>query len=90
MKLTWPILECLVGSVLIIGTWDEICWVKADLLRVTERANLANLLNPLEASSSIGCFKAVISLKVNKNKTTTSLSFFIGAICSKSQSGVPN
>lgn len=82
-------LDCLVGSALIMERWEENCWVKADLLRVTERANFANLLNPLEASSSIGCFKAVISLNVNKNKTTTFRSFLIGAMWRSSQSGEP-
>lgn len=40
------------------------------------------------SSVSIGCFSAVMSLKVRRNNTTRSLSFFMGAICSSSHSGV--
>ena len=81
--------------------------------RVTERASLANLLNPLIRqnyvftfhisffniflslppisldSSSIGCFNAVMSLKVQRKRTTISLSFLMGDICINSQRGVP-
>jgi hypothetical protein len=71
------------------GTW-ELNWdTRTDLERVTERASLANLDRPPLASSvSIGCFKAVISRKVRRNRTTRSRSFLIGAICSSSHSGV--
>ncbi|KAH9426907.1 hypothetical protein DERP_003009 [Dermatophagoides pteronyssinus] len=58
-------------------------------LRVTERAKRANLLKPFCASSSIGCFNAVISRNVSKNNTTTSFSFLIGATCNNSHNGVP-
>ena len=40
-------------------------------------------------SSSIGCLRAVMSLKEQRKRTTTSRSFFTGDTCSKSQSGVP-
>lgn len=90
MILTWPKLDCLEGSALIIGIWDENCCAKTDRLRVTDRASLANLLSPLLASSSIGCFSAVISRNVSKNSTTTSFSFLIGAMCNRSHNGVPD
>ena len=41
------------------------------------------------ASSSMGCLRAVMSLKVQRNRTTTSLSFLIGEMCISSHSGVP-
>lgn len=44
---------------------------------------------PLHESSSIGCLKAVMSLKVQRNKTTLSCSFRIGAIFTKNHTGVP-
>lgn len=44
---------------------------------------------PLEDSSSIGCLKAVMSLKVQRKRTTLSCSFLIGAIFTKNQTGVP-
>lgn len=37
----------------------------------------------------MGCLKAVMSLKVQRNKTTLSCSFRIGAIFTKNQTGVP-
>ena len=40
-------------------------------------------------SSSIGCFKAVMSLNVHRKRTTCSFSFLIGAMCNRSHSGVP-
>ena len=40
-------------------------------------------------SSSIGCLSAIISLKVQRKRTTISLSFLIGDMCIKSQRGVP-
>ena len=40
-------------------------------------------------SSSIGCLSAVISLKVQRNRTTMSLSFLIGDMCINSHRGVP-
>ena len=40
-------------------------------------------------SSSIGCLRAVISLNVQRNRTTISLSFFMGEMCSNSHRGVP-
>lgn len=45
------------------------------------KKNLLNTANipPFASSLSIGCFKAVISRNVNKNSTTRSLSFRIGA-----------
>jgi hypothetical protein len=45
-------------------------------------------LPPLLSSDSIGCFRAVMSLKVSRNSTTRSRSFFMGAIWSSSHSGV--
>ena len=60
---------------------------------VTDLASLANLLSPATptslASSSMGCLRAVMSLKVQRNNTTTSLSFLIGDMCINSHSGVP-
>jgi hypothetical protein len=50
--------------------------------------NLPSYLPPLLSSLSIGCFRAVISRKVNKNKTTKSRSFRMGAICNRSHNGV--
>lgn len=44
---------------------------------------------PLEDSSSIGCLKAVMSLKVHRNRTTLSCSFLIGAIFTKNHTGIP-
>ena len=44
---------------------------------------------PFEESSSIGCLKAVMSLKVQRNRTTLSCSFLIGAIFTKNQTGIP-
>ena len=44
---------------------------------------------PFEESSSIGCLKAVMSLKVQRNNTTLSCSFLIGAIFTKNQTGIP-
>ena len=41
------------------------------------------------ASSSIGCLRAVMSLNVHRNNTTTSRSFLIGDMCIRSHSGVP-
>jgi len=49
---------------------------------------LYKVLVPLESSASIGCFNAVISRKVRRKSTTTSLSFLIGAICNKIHNGV--
>lgn len=46
-------------------------------------------LLPLEESSSIGCLKAVMSLNVQRNRTTFSCSFRMGAIFTKNQTGVP-
>lgn len=37
----------------------------------------------------MGCLKAVMSLKVQRNRTTFSCSFRIGAIFTKNQTGVP-
>lgn len=37
--------------------------------------------SPLAASSSMGCLKRVMSLKVQRKRTTLSFSFLIGAIC---------
>lgn len=37
--------------------------------------------SPLVASSSMGCLKRVMSLKVQRKRTTLSFSFLIGAIC---------
>ena len=45
-------------------------------------------LPPLLSSDSIGCFRAVMSLKVSRNSTTRSRSFFMGAIWSSSHNGV--
>lgn len=60
---------------------DVNCETRTERDRVTDLANFANFDRPPFGSSvSIGCFKAVISRKVNKNNTTRSLSFFIGAI----------
>lgn len=44
---------------------------------------------PLEESSSMGCLKAVMSLKVHRKRTTFSCSFRIGAILTKNHTGVP-
>ena len=44
---------------------------------------------PFEESSSIGCLKAVMSLKVQRNRTTLSCSFLIGAIFTKNHTGIP-
>ena len=44
---------------------------------------------PFAFSSSMGCFKAVISLKVQRIKITWSFSFLIGAIFNSSHSGDP-
>ena len=49
----------------------------------------SDLLMPFPASFSIGCLRAVMSLKVSKKRMTASFPFFIGAICNKSHSGVP-
>lgn len=57
--LTCPKLECFTGS-LIVGTCDTI----ADLLRVTDLANLANLLNPANRSPAVSIIK-------HKNKSNT-------------------
>lgn len=46
-------------------------------------------MNHLLPSSSIGCFRAVMSLNVHRNSTTCSFSFLIGAMCNRSHSGVP-
>ena len=56
---------------------------------VTMRVGLS-LVNspPLLSSVSMGCFSAVMSLKVRRNRTTRSRSFFIGAIWSSSHNGV--
>lgn len=43
---------------------------------------------PLLSSCSMGCLRAVMSLKVSRNRTTRSRSFLMGAICSSSHSGV--
>ena len=40
-------------------------------------------------SSSIGCLRAVMSLKEQRKRTTTSRSFFTGDTWSRSQRGVP-
>lgn len=91
-SLTCPIVEFLdMMSAFMMGRWDENCCARTDRLLVTERASRANLLSPVfvTSSSSIGCLSAVMSLNVSRNKTTTSFSFFIGAICSRSHSGVP-
>ena len=40
-------------------------------------------------SSSIGCLRAVMSLKEQRKRTTTSRSFFTGETWSRSQRGVP-
>lgn len=54
----------------------------------TTRVDRYNKSPPFVSSLSIGCFRAVISLKVSKNRTTISRSFLIGAICNKSHNGV--
>ncbi len=89
-RLTCPKPDCLVVSDFITGRCDENCCANTDRLRVTDRASRANLLNPFAASSSIGCFNAVMSRNVSKNRTTMSFSFLIGAICNNSHNGVPN
>ena len=43
---------------------------------------------PLFASSSMGCLRAVMSLKVHRNRTTASFSFLMGAMWSNSHNGV--
>lgn len=73
----------------ITGKLDDICVDNAERERVTVLARRANLLKFLLESSSIGFFRAVISRKVNKNKTTTFFSFLIGAIWSNNQIGTP-
>lgn len=57
-----------------------------NVIRKTERISWYR--PPLVSSVSMGCLSAVMSLKVRRNSTTRSLSFFIGAICSSSHSGV--
>lgn len=44
---------------------------------------------PLHESSSMGCLKAVMSLNVQRNRTTLSCSLRIGAIFTKNHTGVP-
>lgn len=41
-------------------------------------------------SSSIGCLKTVISLNVQRKRTTLSFSFLIGATCMYSHTGLPD
>ena len=77
-----------------VGTEDETKLEDIEALDlVTDLASLANLLSPATptslASSSMGCLRAVMSLKVQRNNTTTSLSFLIGDMCINSHSGVP-
>lgn len=45
---------------------------------------------PLVVSSSMGCLKTVMSLKVQRNRTTLSFSFLIGATCMYSHTGLPD
>ena len=77
-----------------VGTEDETKLEDIEALDlVTDLASLANLLSPATptslASSSMGCLRAVMSLNVQRNNTTTSLSFLIGDMCINSHSGVP-
>ncbi len=46
-------------------------------------------IKPLDESSSIGCLNAVISLKVQRKRTTLSCSFRMGAIFTKNHTGIP-
>lgn len=91
--LTWARWDCLaaVGNVVSFnaGRCELNCDTRTDLDLVTDLANLANFDRPpLLSSVSIGCFRAVISLNVSRKSTTRSRSFFIGAICRSSHSGV--
>ena len=69
----------------------------ANLLSPATKIQIASLLHyhrpslpPISlASSSIGCLRAVMSLKVQRKRTTTSRSFLMGEMCINSQSGVP-
>lgn len=80
--LTWAKFDCFVGS---LRVGRALNW----RLRVTDRANFANFDRPpLLSSLSMGCLSAVISRKVNKNNTTKSPSFRIGATWSRSHNGV--
>jgi hypothetical protein len=70
-------------------------YVSLCLLTTPKFGTLQNLLTdyfysllPL-LSSSIGCFSAVMSLKVQRKSTTMSRSFFTGDICRYSHNGVP-
>lgn len=63
-------------------------WIKGSLSRrrCAERSQLVSNTeiwtdSPLVASSSIGCLKSVMSLKVQRKSTTLSFSFLIGATC---------
>jgi hypothetical protein len=58
------------------------------MLSGRQQKELRVKLPPLLSSDSIGCFRAVMSLKVSRNNTTRSRSFFMGAIWRSSHSGV--
>lgn len=45
--------------------------------------------SPFVVSSSMGCLKSVMSLKVQRKRTTLSFSFLMGATCMYSHIGVP-
>lgn len=50
--------------------------------------DLPSYLPPLLSSVSMGCFSAVMSRNVNRNSTTKSRSFRMGATCNNSHNGV--
>lgn len=71
------------------GRWELNWETRTDLDLVTDLASFANLERPpLLSSVSMGCFRAVMSRNVSRNRTTRSRSFLMGAICSSSHSGV--
>lgn len=79
---------CLVWETIVGGELVLLEWKSKTCYKSKQRSKYKWNLPPLLSSDSMGCFRAVISLKVSRKSTTRSRSFFMGAIWSSSHSGV--